>query len=85
MPEGTRTKGKEHVQAKSGAAMFAISADVPILPVGISGTYKFFTKVNVNIGKPFKLTYEGGKKPSQEELAAISEEMMKKIYALVEE
>jgi len=85
MPEGTRTKGKEQVKPKSGAAMFALSAGVPILPVGISGTYKFFSVVNVNIGKPFKLTYEGGRKPSQEDLAAISEEMMKKIYALVEE
>lgn len=83
MPEGTRTKGKEHVKAKSGAAMFALSADVPILPVGISGSYKLFTKVNVNIGKPFKLEHDG-KKATQEELAAMSEEIMKKIYALVE-
>jgi 1-acyl-sn-glycerol-3-phosphate acyltransferase len=83
MPEGTRTKGKEHVKAKSGAAMFALGADVPILPVGISGSYKLFTKVYVNIGKPFKLEHEG--KATQEELAAKSEEIMKKIYALVEE
>lgn len=85
MPEGTRTKGKEHVKAKPGAVMFALSSDVPIVPVGISGSYKFFSEVKVNIGKPYKLTIPGDRKPTQEELSELSDELMAKIYALVEE
>ena len=84
MPEGTRTKGKENIKAKSGAAMFAISADVPIIPVGISGSYSLFSEVKVNIGKPYKLSVEGDKKPTQQELSDLSDELMTKIYALVE-
>lgn len=87
LPEGTRTKGKDksQIKTKSGAAMFACSADVPVLPVGISGSLKLFSKVKVKIGQPYKLRNKEDGKPTQEELDMLSEDIMAKIYALVEE
>lgn len=85
MPEGHRTKGKERLKAKNGATMFALSADVPIVPVGIRGKYRLFSEVTVNIGKPYKPDFNGKGKPTQEELDVLSQDLMNKIYTLVEE
>lgn len=70
-PEGTRSRdGKLHKGYK-GVAKFARKYDVPILPVGITGTFDAwpphkkmpkFKKCNVKIGKPIILEtddYEG--------------------------
>lgn len=86
MPEGTRTKGKqkEDIKIKSGAVMFAYSAGVPILPVGVSSNHKLFSKVNVNYGMPFILESKTGRKPTSQELEEMSEELMSRIYSLVE-
>lgn len=49
-PEGTRTGGKNiEANVKSGAVMFAHRANVKILPVAISASYKLFSKVEVKI------------------------------------
>lgn len=41
-PEGTRSKSHEMGQFKAGAFKYAEKAKVPILPVTIDGTYRFF-------------------------------------------
>ncbi|MBQ9273117.1 MAG: 1-acyl-sn-glycerol-3-phosphate acyltransferase [Mogibacterium sp.] len=41
-PEGTRSKGPEMGDFKTGAFKFAEKAKVPILPVTVDGSYKFF-------------------------------------------
>ena len=41
-PEGTRSRGHEMGEFKAGAFKFAEKAKVPILPVTVDGTYKFF-------------------------------------------
>ena len=41
-PEGTRSKGHKMGEFKPGSFKFAEKAKVPILPVTIDGTYKFF-------------------------------------------
>lgn len=54
-PEGTRSKGPVMGEFKAGAFKFAEKAKVPILPVSISGSYKFFEetgnwqKVNIKV------------------------------------
>ena len=57
-PEGTRNKTKETLLPfKYGAVSMAKKTDAYILPVGISGEYKFRSKnLIVRIGKPFKIT-----------------------------
>ncbi len=87
LPEGTRTRGKDpgNIKVKAGAAMFAVNAGVPILPVGVDGSYKFFTKVRVVIGKPYRIETDPEKKLTPEELADLSEDIMRRVYALLEE
>jgi len=49
-PEGTRIKnGSESGQIKSGAVLIASKGKVDILPVAISGQYKFFAKIKVTV------------------------------------
>lgn len=91
-PEGTRTSNGELQQAKAGAAMIALQAGVPVVPVYIEGTYEAlprgtswpkFSKVRVYFGEPF-LPQEvvndlSEKRAAYNELAA---EMMRRISKL---
>ena len=57
-PEGTRNRTKEKLLPfKYGAVSMAKKTDAYLLPVGITGEYKFRSKdLTVKIGKPFKIT-----------------------------
>lgn len=44
-PEGTRSKTKQLLTAKHGAAFIAASAGVPLLPVGLTGTENVFAEM----------------------------------------
>ena len=56
-PEGTRNKTKKRLLPfKYGAASLALKTNSYIVPVGVTGTYKFRSKdLVVRIGKPFKI------------------------------
>jgi 1-acyl-sn-glycerol-3-phosphate acyltransferase len=62
-PEGTRSTTGALTPAKTGVAYLADKADVPIIPVGITGTEKAFhelfrlrrPRLKVRFGRPFKL------------------------------
>jgi 1-acyl-sn-glycerol-3-phosphate acyltransferase len=86
-PEGTRMRdrSRESVKIKSGAALFAHEASVPIIPVAISGEYRLFGRIKINIGMPFMLPDSKNKKASKEDLADMSKLIMNKIYKLMEE
>lgn len=51
-PEGTRNGFAKGVKPKNGAVLIAIKAGVPIIPCGVQGSFKPFTKVKLNYGKP---------------------------------
>ena len=51
-PEGTRNGSKKGVKPKNGAVLIAQKAKVPIIPVGVQGKFKPFTRVKLNYGKP---------------------------------
>ena len=82
-PEGTRVRGGEDVEAKTGAAMFATRTGVPLLPVYILQKKKLFARTMVVIGKPFFPKFEG-RKPTPEELDTITRELMEQVHALGE-
>lgn len=86
-PEGTRMNGRsrDSVKIKSGAALFAHEASVPIIPVAISGEYRLFGHINISIGKPFMIPDSKNKKATKEELADMSKMIMDKIYELMED
>ena len=46
----------------------AIKTGTPIIPVGISGTFKLFTRIHINYGEPIDLSsYKGADKEKQDE------------------
>ena len=55
-PEGTRKGLEKNVKVKNGAVFLAEKANVKIVPVGIGGTFKPFSKVYINYGKPIDIT-----------------------------
>ena len=72
-PEGTRSRTGEMGKGKWGVARFFLETGVPILPVGIKGTFELLPPggklkikriVRINIGRPlfFKKEFEEAKK-----------------------
>ncbi len=67
-PEGTRARGTYALQkGKTGAAYLATRADVPIVPVGLTGTEQIKknlprlrrTHLRIVVGEPFRLPESG--------------------------
>lgn len=55
-PEGTRKKVDDNGPAKTGVVMMASHAKVPIVPVYISGDYRWMNKITVTFGKPIDVS-----------------------------
>ncbi|HEY3366197.1 MAG TPA: lysophospholipid acyltransferase family protein [Symbiobacteriaceae bacterium] len=61
-PEGTRNRSGKLGKAEPGTAYLALKSGVPVIPVGISSTYKWFSPVVIKYGKPVDLEpYRTGK------------------------
>ena len=84
-PEGTRIKGGELGKANSGVAVFSIKSGKPVVPVYISGSYKPFTKMSIEFGKPINFEEAKGKKLTGDDYAELSQLVMKEIKKLKEE
>lgn len=91
-PEGTRSRRTYALQkGKAGAAYIATRADVPIVPIGISGTERIKhnlprlrrTHVRIVIGEPFRLP-EGGRVRSHK-LHEYTDLIMRRIARLLPE
>lgn len=68
-PEGTRNKTEEALgEVKSGAAMFAIKAKAPIVPIWIKKKPRLFCLNTLRFGKPFTLEQFYDKKLNNEVL-----------------
>ncbi len=91
-PEGTRSRTGTMQRGKPGVAYLAIKADVPIVPVGVSGQNRIFSewkrlrrpRVMIRMGEPFKLEPVHGRNKGQQ-LQERSDEVMRRIAALVHE
>lgn len=93
-PEGTRSPTGVMGEPKPGVAMLATRLGVPVLPVGISGTDVFLgrsrrlprlrTPITVRVGRPFNLTTDPALS-RREQTHAASDELMRRIAALVDE
>lgn len=55
-PEGTRHGMEKNVEMKNGAVYLAEKAKVKIVPAGVQGSFKPFTKVTFNYGKPIDVS-----------------------------
>lgn len=81
-PEGGRVRDEHLAEAKPGAVLLAIRAEVPVVPVYISGKYRWFSKLTVSFGEPVYYSEYYGEKAKVEELQAMSNELLKKMRAL---
>jgi 1-acyl-sn-glycerol-3-phosphate acyltransferase len=89
-PEGTRSTDGELQPGEPGAALIAVKAGVPILPVRVFGTFESLSRHNkrirfhpirVVIGRPYQPTLPPGR-PNRTTYRLVAEEMMSHIAAL---
>jgi len=83
--QGTRQKTIDVSNGKTGVAFFSIKAKVPIVPLGITASYKLFSRVNIKIGEPIRLDQYYGAKLKTELLNEVTEEAMSQIVKLTGE
>ena len=88
-PEETRTRTGDLLPFKSGAALFALKSGLPLLPIGMSGTFRilrrggFFvtpSRVFVSVGEPIEV--EGR---STRDRAAVTEALRESVARLRDE
>lgn len=83
-PEGTRNKSDnvELGEVKSGAAMLAIKAKAPIIPVWVYNRPHAFRMTKILIGEPYELNEFYGAKITEEVLDKASEIVSQKLNQL---
>ncbi len=91
-PEGTRSKSGELIEGKPGTALLAIRANVPIVPVAITGTIGAFKKA-ITLRRPHITAEFGPIIPApvlergnrDEQLQKLTDEIMCRIAAMLPE
>ena len=81
-PEGTRNGMAKGIKPKNGAVLIAATASKPIIPIGIQGSFKPFTKVIVNIGKPIDYSKLKEEVKDKEQASELTKDLMKEIVHL---
>ncbi|MDP6648234.1 MAG: lysophospholipid acyltransferase family protein [Candidatus Woesearchaeota archaeon] len=90
-PEGTRTLTGKLQSAKTGVARLALWAKVPVVPLGIIGTFQILPKgkkiprmkkATLNFGKPLYFDKYYNKKITKKLLRKITNNIMKEIAKL---
>lgn len=84
-PEGTRNKDKksdEMLPFKGGAAMMAIKAKAPIIPMAIYKRPRLFRTTHILIGEPFEFTEYYGVKMNEQLVAEADQKLRDKIEGL---
>lgn len=84
-PEGTRKKVGEPEEAHQGAAMIALKAKAPIVPVAIIGPYRLFRPLKVVFGEPIDTKPYAKGKVDKEVIEKVTSIMMEKIQLLMEQ
>lgn len=84
-PEGTRNGMERGVPVKNGPMTIAIKAGVPIIPIGIKGSFKAFSKITVNIGKPMYFNEYKDKVNDKETVSKLTEDLMNEVVRLRDE
>lgn len=90
-PEGTRSLTGKIQKGKTGIARLALWANVPIIPLGIKGTFEIlpkgetiprFKKATLNFGKPIYFDKYYSRRITKKLLRTITDNIMKEIARL---
>ena len=91
-PEGGRTLDGELREAKTGIARLALTSKVPVLPIGVIGSYDVFPKgakfpkfkrFDIKIGKLIYFDNYFGKENNKKVLKEVTTKVMKEIAKLI--
>jgi|TARA_Y100000310_G_scaffold80298_1_gene76948 1-acyl-sn-glycerol-3-phosphate acyltransferase len=92
-PEGERSPNGRIQKGKTGMIRLALLAKVPIIPVGLKGTFELMPKgksmpkikknVIISIGKPIYLDYYYNRKMTKKLLRKLTDDVMKNIAKLI--
>ena len=82
-PEGTRIRKGKKSEPHSGAMLIATRTQTPVLPIYLTKKKKLFRKIDLVFGEPY-LPQTSDKRATEQELTALSDELLKKIYRLGE-
>lgn len=80
-PEGKRVKKYEKDQVKPGVVMISTRAKVPVVPVTISGTYRWMNKITLTYGDPIYFDEYYDEKLTVDQMQKISVSLMDNIYS----
>jgi 1-acyl-sn-glycerol-3-phosphate acyltransferase len=89
-PEATRSPIGQIIKPRNGAAYLATRANVPIVPIGITGSNKLFhnflrlrrTPITVRFGEPFMLPMPAHR-PRQSDLTRLTDDIMQHVLPLI--
>ena len=82
-PEGTRNKTDEvFLPFKPGAAMLAIRAKAPVIPIVIYNKARFLRTTHILVGEPIEFTEYYGQKLTDEILSEADERIVSAFWAL---
>lgn len=81
-PEGSRIRKGGKVKAKPGAVLLACHAQVPIVPVCISGKYRWTNKITVSYGEPMTFEEYYGRKVEATEMQELADYVLDKVREL---
>lgn len=82
-PEGTRNKTEEiFLPFKSGAAMLAIRAKAPVIPIVIYNKARFLRTTHVLIGEPMEFTEYYDRKLTEDLLQEADERILQKFWEM---
>ena len=79
--QGTRMKDFDN--AKGGVAVFALKTGAPIVPVGITGPFRFRRKIKIHIGKPISMEKYQGQRVKSELVDEVMNTLAARITALL--
>ena len=81
-PEGHRMKNGKRGRAGAGVAAIAQRGKAPVVPMYISGSYKWMSKMTVAIGEPISLEEYYGQKLDNARQRELAEGIMDKMWEL---
>ena len=84
-PEGTRNGIERVIKHKNGAVIFEIRINVPIIPFGVSGSFKPFTKVVYRFGEPINFSNYKDDAKNKEIVDGLTSEVMSRVIELRDE